>query len=136
MPELSPHRARWRRWAAQAARSWAARGRPLPLLAREACWERPLTRAERPQAPEGDATRDIVRSYVAAYLGDERAGGVSERAEELVMGAFQRWLDPVAGCVDVCHDRARRCYDAERLGDRYREAKRAASGARRSTPPP
>jgi hypothetical protein len=76
VPELSPHQARWRRWAARAARRWAARGRSLPLLAREACWERPLTRAERPQAPERNATREVVRPYVAAHLGDERPGWV------------------------------------------------------------
>lgn len=61
---------------------------------------------------------------------------MNERPEDPVAAAFQRWLDHAAGCVDACHDRARRCYDAERLGDRYRETERAARRARRSVPPP
>lgn len=46
----------------------------MPLLAQDACWERALTWAEQPQAAEEDVERDIVRPYVAAYLGEERAG--------------------------------------------------------------
>jgi hypothetical protein len=72
VPELNPGRARWRRWAARAARSWAARGRSLPLLAREACWERPLVWTEQPQASAEDVTRDLVRPYVTAHLREER----------------------------------------------------------------
>ncbi|UUU22948.1 hypothetical protein [Streptomyces sp. DSM 40750] len=61
---------------------------------------------------------------------------MSEGSEDLGAAAFRRLLDHAAGCADACHDRARRCYDAERLGDRYREAERAARRARRSAPPP
>ncbi len=72
-PPLSPERARWRRWAARSARHRATHGRWLPLLPREPCWEPPRTHVNaHAEYPPPHAERDIVRPYVAAYLGEER----------------------------------------------------------------
>ncbi|WP_200305827.1 hypothetical protein [Streptomyces adelaidensis] len=69
---MSPHRARWRRWAAASARHRATYGRWLPLLPREPCWERAPARAVPPDGLDMDEG-DIVRAYVTAYTCEECA---------------------------------------------------------------
>ena len=66
----NPHDARWRRWSKRAQSHRAEHGRWLPLLAHEACWERPPARARREHARMD--VRDIVRPYVTEYLREER----------------------------------------------------------------
>lgn len=131
LPPLSPERARWRRWAARSERHRATYGRWLPLLPREPCWERRPTRVNVRAEHSVDAEREIVRPYVAAYLGEgEAVTGTSEQSEarhpDPVSATFGGWLDHVLACDDCHRTPARHCYHGERLADRHREATSAA----------
>jgi len=49
-----------------------------------------------------------------------------------VMATFHDWLSHVAVCLGACRLEAISCHHSMRLGDRHREARRAARSARQS----
>lgn len=65
-PLLSPARARWRRWWRCSERRRAEKGRGLPLLVSESCWEPPAKLAFH----EEDVSA-MVRFYVMVHMAEE-----------------------------------------------------------------
>ncbi|MDX2936857.1 hypothetical protein [Streptomyces ipomoeae] len=53
------------------------------------------------------------------------------RPEDAVMATFSAWLDHAVACKDACRRKGVVCLPSVRLGKEHREARRAASRARR-----
>ncbi len=60
----------------------------------------------------------------------EGAPGAPPEQPDPVRATFHAWLDHVLVCDDGCRVRARHCYHSALLGDRHREAARAARSPR------
>ncbi|WP_155055721.1 hypothetical protein [Streptomyces blattellae] len=59
----------------------------------------------------------------------------TRRPDDQVMATFHDWLDHVAACQGACRLAGISCHHSMRLGDKHREAKKAARRPRQSAPP-